>query len=120
MDCIKDLPDEEWREIKGYTRYMCSNMGRIKSLKHAEARILHTFVNNKGYERVCLSQFGKSRYWLVHRIVAETFVDNPDSENNKDIDHIDNDKSNNKASNLQWLSHSDNMKKEYRRYVNSV
>ena len=55
IDNIIDLPDEEWREIKGYSRYMVSNMGRIKSLKHAQARILHTFVNNKGYERVCLS-----------------------------------------------------------------
>ena len=35
IDNIKDLPNEEWREIKGYTRYMVSNMGRIKSLKHA-------------------------------------------------------------------------------------
>lgn len=58
MDRIQDLPGEAWRAIAGYSGYFCSNMGRIKSLKRGDARILKTFVNNKGYERVCLCQFG--------------------------------------------------------------
>ena len=52
---IKDLPNEEWREIKGYSgKYLVSNMGRIKSLKHRNAKLLTAFPNNKGYPRVAL------------------------------------------------------------------
>ena len=55
MDRIPDLPGEEWRAIAGYGgKYLVSNLGRIKSLKHAEVRILTPFMNNKGYDRVCL------------------------------------------------------------------
>lgn len=59
IDKIKDLPDEEWREIEGYGgKYLCSNMGRIKSLKHPKAKLLTAFPNNKGYLRVALSRDG--------------------------------------------------------------
>lgn len=59
IDTIRDLPNEEWREIKGYGgKYLCSNMGRIKSLKSPKARLLTAFVNNKGYLRVALSKDG--------------------------------------------------------------
>lgn len=59
MDRIKNLPGEEWREIAGYDgKYLVSNQGRIKSLKHTEARILRDFINNKGYPRVALSKNG--------------------------------------------------------------
>ena len=58
-DLIKDLPNEEWREIKGYGgKYLVSNMGRIKSLKHRKPKLLTAFVNNKGYSRVALCNDG--------------------------------------------------------------
>ena len=56
---IKDLPNEEWREINGYSgKYLVSNMGRIKSLKHRNAKLLTAFPNNKGYPRVALCKDG--------------------------------------------------------------
>lgn len=59
MDIIKDLPNEEWKEIKGYGgKYFVSNMGRIKSFKHPTAKLLTAFPNNKGYPRVALSLDG--------------------------------------------------------------
>ena len=59
MDRIMDLPDEVWKEIEGYGgKYMVSNMGRIKSFKHCDAKLLTAFVNNKGYPRVALSLDG--------------------------------------------------------------
>lgn len=58
MGTIQNLPNEEWREIKDYPRYMVSNMGRIKSLKHAKPKLLTAFVNNKGYPRVALCKNG--------------------------------------------------------------
>ena len=70
MDRIPDLEGEEWRDIEGYNGYQVSNMGRIKSFKHTNAIILHTFTNNKGYERVALSRNGNVRRFLVSRLVA--------------------------------------------------
>ena len=70
MDRIPDLPEEEWRPIEGYPGYLISNMGRCKSLKHANARLLTAFMNNKGYDRICLSHEGKSKHFLVSRLVA--------------------------------------------------
>ena len=70
MDRIPDLPGEEWRPIEGYPGYLISNMGRCKSLKQTEARILAAFTNNKGYARVSLSQNGHSKHFLVSRLVA--------------------------------------------------
>ena len=70
-DLIKDLPNEEWREIEGYSgKYLCSNMGRIKSLKRSTAKLLTAFPNNKGYPRVALSKDGQSHHFLVSRLVA--------------------------------------------------
>ena len=71
LDRIPDLPNEKWRPIEGYGgKYLVSNLGRIKSLKQAQARLLTAFINNKGYERVCLSHLGNSRHFLVSRLVA--------------------------------------------------
>ena len=59
IDKIPDLPNEEWREIEGYSgKYLVSNQGRIKSLKYAKPRLLTAFVNNKGYARVALCKNG--------------------------------------------------------------
>lgn len=58
-DLITNLPNEEWREIDGYGgKYLVSNQGRIKSLKHSKAKLLTAFPNNKGYPRVALCKDG--------------------------------------------------------------
>ena len=101
--------------IQGYKGYLVSNLGRIKSLKHLKARILHTFINNKGYERVCLSQGGEPHYYLVSRIVATAFCPNPDPETCTTVDHIDADTRNNRASNLRWMSQGDNTRAYFER-----
>lgn len=59
MDNIENLPGEEWREIEGYKgKYLVSSLGRVKSLKRREAKLLTAFTNNKGYPRVALCQNG--------------------------------------------------------------
>ncbi len=71
MDRIPDLPGEAWKPIEGYNgKYLVSNMGRVKSLKHAAARLLTHFMNNKGYDRVCLCKDGEAHHFLVSRLVA--------------------------------------------------
>ncbi len=117
MDRIPDLPNEEWKEIDGYNgKYLVSNQGRIKSLKHTMARLLTAFPNNKGYYRVCLCQNGQSRYYLVSRLVAMAFCENDDPQNRTTVDHIDNDKKNNSASNLYWCSLQENVRKDWKNY----
>ena len=111
MDRIPDLPNEEWRPIEGYNgKYLVSSCGRIKSLKHANARILTAFINNKGYERVCLSKDGKGKHFLVSRLVAQAFCANPDPAVCTTVDHIDRNTLNNRADNLRWMSQEDNYK----------
>ena len=101
IDKIIDLPNEEWRAVKGYgDKYLVSNMGRCKSLKRAEARLLTPFANNHGYERVCLCKGGRARHFLVSRLVAEAFCPNPDPQRCTVVDHIDGNTHNNKAENL--------------------
>ena len=120
MDRIPDLPGEEWRQVEGYGgKYLVSNMGRIKSFKHATARILQTFVNNKGYERVCLSKGGEPHYYLVSRIVAQAFCPNPDPETCTTLDHIDGNTLNNRADNLRWMSQADNTRAYFERRGNN-
>ena len=116
MDRIKDLPGEEWRPVDGYGgKYLVSNMGRIKSLKHSNARLLKIFTNNKGYDRVCLCRYGQPKYWLVSRLVAQAFCPNPDPETCTTVDHIDADTRNNKANNLRWMSQGDNTRAYFER-----
>ena len=113
LDRIPDLPNEEWRAIDGYDgKYLVSNQGRIKSLKHTVAKLLTAFRNNKGYYRVCLYQNGQSKYLLVSRLVATAFCENDDPENRNTVDHIDGNKKNNCASNLYWCSLEENIRKE--------
>ena len=116
MDRIPNLPNEVWKPIDGYEKYYVSSLGRIKSLKHKKEKILTAFPNNKGYYRVCLSHNGVSRHFLVSRLVAAAFCENDDPQHKNTVDHIDGDVSNNKASNLRFLSQQDN----YRAYCEKI
>ena len=113
MDRIPNLPNEVWKPIDGYEKYYVSSLGRIKSLKHKKEKILAAFPNNKGYYRVCLSNDGVSRHFLVSRLVAQAFCENDDPQRKNTVDHIDGDKANNRADNLRFMSLKDNCRKEW-------
>lgn len=58
IDKIPNLPNEEWRPIEGYDgKYLISNCGRVKSLKHYDARLLKAFANNNGFLDAPYSSF---------------------------------------------------------------
>lgn len=106
---------EEWKDIKGYEgMYQVSNLGRIKSLDRKDSRgnfvkgkILKTSLNGKGYRCLKLSKNGIRKPFRVHRLVAETFIPNPD--NLPCIDHINTIKTDNRVENLRWCTLKENM-----------
>ena len=98
--------NEIWKDIKGYPDYQISNLGRVWSKK--SQIYLKTQKNNSGYFQVTLFAInGKSKRELVHRLVALTFVDNPN--NYPCVNHKDENKENNSASNLEWCDRSYNI-----------
>ena len=113
---------EIWKDIKGYEGlYQISNLGRVKSLSrwintYRKGRVKKDHYvaitdNGNGYKIVCLSKDKKKQNKYVHRLVAEAFIDNP--QDYKEINHIDNDTSNNRVDNLEWCDRSYNIKYSY-------
>ena len=97
---------EIWKPIAEYEDlYEVSNYGRIRSLcgRYGENKILKQCIGSKGYKLVTLCRKGKQKTVNVHRLVALAFVPNPDSL--PCVNHIDEDKNNNNASNLEWCSY---------------
>ena len=97
------------KEIKGFKGYSVTEDGRVWSNK--SNKWLSQSVSYKGYLKVDLYQEGKRQGKFVHRLVAEAFLESPVGDAIT-VDHIDGDKINNRASNLQWLSVADNIIKE--------
>lgn len=97
---------EIWRDIKGYDGlYQVSNEGRIKSIK--KRKILSLFANHKGYLQTCLYKNGEKKGFLVHRLVAEAFIQNP--QNLTQVNHKDENKTNNSVENLEWCTNDYNI-----------
>ena len=89
---------EIWKDIKGYEGlYIISNTGKVKELKRNK---LLKPVLQKGYLYIHLCKNSKDKSYLLHRLVAQHFIDNPD--NLPEVNHKDEDKVNNNASNLEW------------------
>ena len=103
---------EEWKQIN--ENYFISNLGNVKSNKCRNGktfgkkyeRLLKPNLKNTGYYEVFVG-----KWELVHRLVAKYFIKNP--ENKPCVDHIDFNKSNNKMSNLRWVTYEENNKFRY-------
>lgn len=105
--------DKPFTPVKGYEdRIAITINGEIFSLK--TNKILKTTISPNGYEVLCL-MFQKpkrhSKTLYVHRLVAETFIDNP--LNKKTVNHIDGNKLNNNITNLEWATQGENNKHAY-------
>ncbi|MDJ0690372.1 MAG: NUMOD4 domain-containing protein [Xenococcaceae cyanobacterium MO_188.B32] len=100
---------EDWSHIVNFPDYQVSNHGRVKNQK--TGRILKTHSNH-GYLRVGLYEGKIRKYKLVHRLVAEAFIPNP--ENKPAVNHINGCKTDNNVSNLEWVSASENMSHAHR------
>lgn len=110
---------EIWKPVKGYEGlYEVSTDGRIRSLDRyvnykgrkdkfrlVAGQMKKGTLNNHGYLKVTLFKDGKGKTREIQRIVAETFIENP--QNKKTVNHIDGVKTNNHLSNLEWATQSE-------------
>ena len=113
---------EEWKDIKDYEGlYQVSNCGRMMSLnyrKTGKSKLMKLMKTKKGYLTVVFHKNGEYKKYLVHRLVAETFLENPDKL--PQVNHKDEDKTNNfvflnkdgsvnkEKSNLEWSTPKEN------------
>jgi hypothetical protein len=95
---------EEYKIIEGFENYSVSNFGNVKNNK--TGKIINPRLNRNGYYIIDLHKNGKRKTFKVHRLVALTFIPNP--ENKPSIDHINNDRTNNNVNNLRWCTNSEN------------
>ena len=92
---------EQWKRIKGHPRYLVSNYGNVYS--EYKNGLLKQMKDAYGYAQVNLNRHPKK----VHRLVAEAFIPNP--EELPEVNHKDEDKSNNRIDNLEWCTSKYNM-----------
>lgn len=102
---------EIWKDVCGYEgMYAVSNMGRVKSLNYRRSgkeEILSPCKNGRGYMQVYLSKEGNHMFYGVHRLVLMTFSPIENMEN-LEVNHIDENKENNRLENLEWVTHKEN------------
>lgn len=122
---LKDLDNEVWKDVVGYENlYEVSNFGRVRTNKnkityteihgerHWKQRILKQKIHKRPRStnfslRVCLWKNGKSKSFLVSRLVAMSFLENPN--NLPQINHIDGNSMNNNINNLEWCTAKENV-----------
>lgn len=104
---------EVFKDVLGYNGdYIVSNLGYIVSLKNGTRKNISTFKHKNGYLTVSLSKDGKVRTHSVHSLVASAFLQKKTDVEYIVIDHKDNNKLNNTASNLQYITNRENSTKD--------
>lgn len=115
--------NEIWKDIKGYEGlYQVSSFGRVRSLpklieyfdgriRYYEGKIMKLSNHPKGYLQVRLTKNKKTKLHFIHRLVAETFLEN--LQNKPMVNHIDGNKQNNNINNLEWATCSENNQHAY-------
>lgn len=97
---------ELWKDIPGYEGlYQVSSLGRVRSLNfnhHGYTKILKQSITPRGYRNVSLWKNGIHKVFGVHRLIAMTFIPNPN--NLPEVNHKDENTSNNCITNLEWCS----------------
>lgn len=101
------------RKIPEHPGYYASTQGDIISAKSDEPKIISAYDNGTGYRKVSLYVAGSDVQRRVHRLVAAAFLQRPEADRNgserTDVNHLDSDRANNKLSNLEYASRSENL-----------
>lgn len=102
---------EVWKDIKDYEGlYQVSTYGNIRNCRKNKNNVLYKSLRT--YYGVKLSKNNIKEFKSIHRLVAETFIQNP--ENKTEVNHKDGNKLNNKVDNLEWCNHSENQLHAYK------
>lgn len=127
---------EEWRPIKSYEGcYEVSNLGRVRSVTRKiertdpknisktrlftyKGKLIPFWINEKGYLRLTLNKDGNKSNHLVHRLVANSFLDN--IENKSQVNHKNGIKSDNRVDNLEWVTNLENRLHSYYKLGNKI
>lgn len=117
---------EIWKPVKEFEElYEVSNLGNIRKIgcknqfgKYKLFKEIKPYKNEKGYLRVGLSKNNKRIIKKMHRLVAETFLVNPD--NLPEVNHIDGNKQNNRVDNLEWCTHQQNVIHSWKNNLSKV
>lgn len=123
------MDKEIWKDIPGYEGcYQASNLGNIKSIPRyvsnhtgmllVKEKLITQRKNKQGYMICYLSKNAKDECFRVHRLIAKTFIPNP--ENKPQVNHIDGNKSNNRLENLEWCTNSENQIHAFKNGLNYV
>jgi len=98
-----------------YSKYFITKEGKVFSTKSGKLKQLAISFDRRGYPRVKISHNDKGQSIRIHRLVAETYLENPN--NYPQVNHIDENKNNNNISNLEWVNHKQNCQHSHCKYT---
>ena len=99
------------KQIPGFDGYTITDDGKVISYKFKTPRVMRTWLQKSGYENIKLCRENKTYHFLIHRLVAQAFIPNPD--NLPEVNHKNKKRADNRVDNLEWSTRKDNLYDSY-------
>lgn len=99
------------KPIKDFEDYSITDDGKVISYKYSKPRVMKTWLQKGGYENIKLSKKNITTNKLIHRLVAEAFIPNPD--NLPEVNHKNKNRADNRVENLEWCTRLSNLYDSY-------
>lgn len=99
------------KRIKDYEDYAITDDGKVISYKYKTPRVMKTWYQKAGYENIKLCKNNQTKHFLIHRMVAEAFIPNPN--NLPEVNHKNKNRQDNRVENLEWCTRIENLEDSY-------